>query len=163
EVPALAAEAADLADGNGLVLWQVGRLYYHHNLLADAVVHYERALAAAGENPSWRYDLAIARFYSGDAARAEEDLERGLAVSPQSGSLIYLRSTLGRQTAERNHVDDILGRLASGFARAEDEAGALYALAKELEDLGDYGKAFEALTAGAKKKRSTVRYDPTLF
>ncbi|MGE8280285.1 MAG: tetratricopeptide repeat-containing sulfotransferase family protein [Stenotrophomonas sp.] len=163
EIPALAeAIAADVGD-NGLVLWQLGKLYYHHNLLSDAIGMYERALAVAGDNPAWRYDLGIARFYSGRFEDAEHDLDKVLATSPQSGSVIYLRSTLRKQRPENNHVADLQARLGQGFARAEDEAGALYALAKELEDLGEHERSIDALLAGARKKRSSITYDMSGF
>jgi hypothetical protein len=41
----------------------------------------------------------------------------------------------------------------------DDEAAALYALGKELEDLGEHEKAFDAFAAGAAKKRSLIKYD----
>lgn len=163
EIPALAAQVAAQADGDGRLLWQVGKLYYHHNLLPEAIKHYERALSVVGDNPSWRYDLAIARFYAGDSDRAEQDLNQVLAVTPQAGAVIYLRSTLGRQSRESNHIADIESRLKMGFRSVEDEVGALFALAKEFEDLGEHSKSFTALMEGAKKKRGTIQYDVKAF
>ena len=163
EVPALAAELSGEAEGNALLLWQIGKLYYHHNLLQEAIAHYDRALALAGDHPGWRYDLAVARFYAGDSGPAEADLNKVLAVSPQAGAVIYLRSTLRRQKPESNHVADIEARLKVGFAKDEDEACALYALGKELEDMGEHEKSFAALAAGAKKRRGTLRYDASAF
>ncbi|MFT3757239.1 MAG: sulfotransferase [Pseudoxanthomonas sp.] len=163
EIPALAAELSQHADGDALLLWQLGKLYYHHNLLPDAIEHYGRALAIAGDHPGWLYDRAVAQFYSGAAGPAEEDLNKVLSMSPQAGSVIYLRSTLRRQRPETNHVQDIEARLKAGFAKVEDEACALYALAKELEDLGEYEKSFSALLAGARLKRSTLQYDASSF
>lgn len=142
------------------LLWQLGKFYFNHNRLPEAVRHYERALAASNEEvPAWRYDLAIARFYSGDAAGAEHDLDAVLGVTPHSGSVLYLRSTLRKQTPEANHVDRLENLLQGGFRREEDEVGALYALAKEREDLADHDGAFAALTAGAKKRRGLIDYD----
>ena len=152
----LSAQAGD----DSRLLWQLGKFYSHHNRLPEAVIHYERALdATGGDNHAWRYDLAIARFFSGDAEGAERDLDRILAASAHSGATIYLRSTLRKQTSERNHIADIKGWLNAGFRREEDEAGALYALAKELEDLGQHEDSFAALSAGARKKRGTLQYD----
>ena len=163
EIRALAEEVAMQAEGDGRLLWQVGKLYYHHNFLPQAIAQYERALAVVGDNSSWRYDLAIARFYAGDAVRAEQDLNKVLVATPQAGAVIYLRSTLARQGQGSNHVADIEARLKTGFRKAEDEACALYALAKELEDLGEHKKSFSTLMAGAKKRRSTIQYDASAF
>lgn len=163
EVRLLADQVSAEAGDNKLIRWQLGKLYYHHNFLSEAIVQYEKALAAGPDNPSWRYDLAIARFYAGDADNAEADLNRVLQASPQAGAVIYLRSTLRRQRPDQNNVADIEARLNGNFRSAEDEAGAMYALAKELEDLGEHERAFSVLLAGAKKKRSTIHYDAASF
>ncbi|MBD9479954.1 sulfotransferase [Pseudoxanthomonas sp. PXM02] len=163
EIQSLAEQIAAQAGDDRMLRWQLGKLYYHHNFLREAIGQYEKALATGPDNPSWRYDLAIARFYAGDADDAEKDLNSVLQASPQAGAVIYLRSTLRRQRQDRNHVADIESRLKSPFRTAEDEAGALYALAKELEDLGEHERAFASLLAGAKKKRSAIQYDAAAF
>lgn len=162
EAIALAGELSAQAGGNALLLWQLGKLYYHHNQLLQAISHYERALALEERTP-WRYDLAVARFYAAQTEAAEQDIGKLLAAAPQSGSVLYLRSTLRKQTPADNHVEDLRARLAQGFARTEDEACALYALAKELEDLGEHAESFANLMAGARKRRSTLSYDPSGF
>jgi tetratricopeptide (TPR) repeat protein len=161
EIPPLAEEVARMAEaapGDGTVFWQLGKLYSHHNQLQEAIELYQRALQCS-DRPQWRYDLAAARFFSGDPDAAELDLEGVLAVGPQSGVAIYLRSVLRKWTPERNHVQDLQQRLQRGFGSAEDEACALYALAKELEDLGEDQASFVALQRGAQKKRSMLNYD----
>ncbi|MCD9086557.1 sulfotransferase [Stenotrophomonas sp. SY1] len=163
EIPVLAAEIDAQSPNNGLVQWQLGKLLYHHNLLGEAISHYERALSVGGEDAGWRYDLAIARFYSGDSERAEHDLDKVLEATPQAGSVIYLRSTLRRQSPDRNHVADLEQRLKGEFRSLEEEAGAHYALAKELEDLGDHERSFDALIEGARKKRAAIQYDVSSF
>lgn len=163
EIPALAAEISAEAGSDGLLLWQLGKLYYHHNLLPEAITQYERSLEVGGEHPGRRYDLAIARFYAGQADAAEQDLDAVLAASPQAGAVMYLRSTLRRQREDANHVADLRARLAAGFRKPADEAGVLYALAKELEDLGKHEESFAALSRGAQKQRSTLRYEPSGF
>ena len=161
EIPALAErilEQADREDAPALVYWQVARLYYLHNRLRESIDCYERALRR-DDRPDWSYNLALAQFYAGDAAQAEARLEKLLARSPQAGTAIYLRSVLRRQKPDNNHVDDIRARIAAGFTKPENEAAALYALSKELEDLGEHAQSFEALRAGAARKRSTIQYD----
>ena len=158
EVPALAAEASAQADGNGHLLWQLGNLYYRSNLQADAIAHFKKAHALLGDHPGLLYDMAIAQFFSGDFEQAERDLDKMPRNSPYAGNALYLRATLRRQAPEHNHVEDIERRLKAGFANAENEAAALYALAKELEDLGEYEKSFANLVAATSKKRGTLQY-----
>ena len=161
EIPALAERIlaqATRENAPALVYWQVARLYYLHNRLRESIDCYERALRLE-DRPDWSYNLALAQFYAGDAAQAEAGLEKLLARSPQAGTAIYLRSVLRRQKPEDNHVDDIRARIAAGFAKPDNEAAALYALAKELEDLGEHGQSFDALQAGASRKRAGLQYD----
>lgn len=151
----MAAQAGD----NGHLHWQLGDLCYKTNLQADAIRHFEKAHALIGDHPGLLYDMAVARFFSGDFERAELDLDRAIAVAPQAAQALYLRATLRRQTPERNHVEDIKRRLQEGFRQADDEASALYALSKELGDLGEHENSFAALATGAAKKRGTLRYN----
>lgn len=105
-----------------------------------------------------RYDLALARFYSGDAEQAERDLDSVLSGRKEAGSVLYLRSTVRTQTPERNHVAE-LEALRAIRLPPNDEAGVLYALAKELEDLGEHDQSFSVLERAAKKRRDTFEYD----
>ena len=161
EIPALAAQILVQADGQGgpgLLYWQVAKLYHLHNRLREAIDCYGRALQLE-DRPEWRYDLALARFYAGDIAAAGEDLDALIARAPKAGTAVYLRSVLRRQRQDGNHVADIRARLDSGFLQAENRAAALYALAKELEDLGEHAESFQVLESAARAKRATFTYD----
>ncbi len=159
EIRSLTLRAATLAGKDGALLLQAGKLLYHHNLHAEAIELYERARQQVGDQPGLLYDIAIARFYSGDFEQAERDLNRMLELDPQAGAAMYLRAKLRRQSEQNNHIGAIFQRLNAGFRNAEDEGAALYALAKELEDLGEHEKSFFAVRTGAKMIRSTFRYD----
>ncbi|MFT3791275.1 MAG: sulfotransferase [Rudaea sp.] len=159
EAAALAAEAAQ-ASTDGGVVWQAGKLLNSCNRLDQAVAQYERARSLAGDHPGLLYDLAVARFFHGDFEQAERDLDRVLELQPQAGHALYRRATLRTQTRERNHVADIDRRLTAGIREPAHEAWALYALGKELEDLGQYEASFVAFAAGARKQRGTLaQYD----
>lgn len=159
ELVALAAGIAVRAEGDGPLLVQLGALYQRCNMHADAIAAFAKARALLGERPALLYDLAVSRFFIGDLEEAERDLDLVLAAAPQWGRALYLRARLRRQTPGRNHVAQLERALAAGIPRVEDEVAALYALAKELEDLGDYQRAFSALARGASRKRASLAYD----
>lgn len=159
ELPALMMRIAEQADGDGLLLWRLGKLHYVNNQLEQAIARYQRALTVIGEHPGLLYDLAITRFFRGDFEQAEQVIERLLSVDPKSGQAMYLRATLRRQRPDANHVADIRARLAQGIGHPRNEAAALYALGKELEDLGEHADAFAAFQSGARLLRTTLRYD----
>lgn len=159
EAAEVAAQASSQAHANGPATWQIGNIYNGCNLPADALAQYEQAHRLMGEHPGLLYDMAVVRFFIGDFAGAEANLNTMLGLNPQAGHALYLRSTLRRQTLDHNHINELDGRLKRGFSQPAAEAAALYALAKEQEDLGKGKEAFSALSRAAAKKRSTLQYD----
>lgn len=159
----VAADAIVVAGVDGQALWAIGKIYSKCDDPANARPLYERALAAMGRNPALLYDLALARFHTGDIVGAEKDLEVLLAsapaAAPVTGPALYLRSTLRRQTGADNHIADLEARLRAGFPNPAARAACLYALAKELEDLGQADRSFSTLTEAAALKRQTLNYD----
>lgn len=158
EAIATVAAAADRQPDNGRVQWHAGSLANHCNRPALALEYYAKARALLGEQPGLLYDIAVAQFFTGDFDGAEANLDRMLAMTPAAGHAMYLRATLRRQSHTANHVQDLQARLARGLAPADAEAAALYALSKELADLGEHERAFSTLEAAARTKRSTLQY-----
>lgn len=151
--------AADIgAAGDAQALWAAGNLYSKCNAPEIACGFYEKALEK-GSNPALLYDLAVARFFMGDFAGAEQNLEAVLAAAPNAGHALYLRATVRRQTDASNHIADLEARLSAGFPGDAAQAACLYALAKELEDLGQSDRSFSTLTQAAALQRRTLRYD----
>lgn len=144
-------------DPRGLL--EAGRICSRCDDPAGAAAYFANAKKLGCNEPALLYDLAAAQSFLGRTAQAEENLEAMLASAPESGHALYLRSTLRRQSAERNHVADLQARLKTGFRDPKDAAGCLYALARELEDLEYWEASFDALHRGAKLKRATLRYD----
>lgn len=156
---AAAVDAADQHPDNGRIQWQAGTLINHCNRPGPALDYYRRAGLKLGANPSLLYDTAVSQFFTGDFDGAEANLDRLLSISPLAGHALYLRSTLRRQSTERNHVRELEARLAAGFDQPDAQAAALYALAKELEDLGEHQRSFTVLSRAAEVKRSTLGYE----
>ena len=159
EARQVAVEATNLAGDDGRALWMIGKLYSRCDDPAGALPLYLHAQRTLGSHPVVLHDLAMARFFTGDIAGAEQDLEALLAAAPMTAHALYLRSTLRRQTAAHNHVDDLQRRLVAGFADAAGRATCLFALAKELEDLDQSEQSFTALAEGAVLKRQSIQYD----
>jgi len=154
-----AEEACELAGNDGQALWAVGRVFGQCNDLARASLLYQRALDAGCSDPSLLYDLAVGQFFAGDFAAAESNIDRMLTVAPMAGHAVYRRSTLRRQTLENNHVAELQAKLPTATVNPATQSACLYALAKELEDLGRFAESFTALTEAAAIKRKTLDYD----
>lgn len=147
---AVLAEAAAVADGDPEAAFLIARAYLAADQPADALPLLMRAAAtpAGSRHPALLHDLATSQFFLGHVEAAEASVRSALALAPLFPAAIHLRSTLRRQSAGSNHVDDLRRRLEVA-SDPEARVAVLFALAKELEDLGEHEASFEALSEGA--------------
>lgn len=127
---------------------------------AGALRLYLQAERLAPERAEVQRGLATVYRFVGEIDLAEKACDRAIAADPHDYEMLNLRSTLRRQRPDANHVEELKALLAGGTIR--DWRGAVqvgYALAKELEDLGDYTGAFRYLKAAASVRRRNTRYD----
>lgn len=90
---------------------------------------------------------------------AEREFEWVLARNPNLAHCWWLLSRLRRQTPERNHVARI-GGLIRACNNPQDAALLARALHKELDDIGQFEHAWEALELLCRIKRRLEPYDP---
>ena len=105
------------------------------------------------------FDLAVAEFHLNLPEDAEQHIGTLLQLAPLHPGALHLRSALSKQTPERNHVEDLQGRLAQEPNSPNLATAVGYALAKEYEDLEQYDASFTALNQGAKAYRGTLNYN----
>ena len=131
------------------------RLARHGSLKAAAEVC--RALTARHPRfgPGWRAASSIA-LQMGDAAGALTFSDRALELIP----------TDGRSLLQKAHALRILHRPKEAIETAnkacehiKDDVAALYALAKEYEELGEYACSWTQLEQGARMRRGYLKYD----
>ena len=144
------------AQSDPQLLQHVSQLYTHLNCHEDAARCSRRAATLAPENPGYLYNLSTALIAVGQIEEAEAMLDRVIARAPSDYDAYYNRATLRKQTGARNHVADLDRLLAQ--APAKGEVALNYALAKELEDLGEYARAFLHLQRGASARRKRLSY-----
>lgn len=135
---------------------QVAEAYTHCGRHAEAHRCLTRAAHARPDDPRVLYDLAAADMALGDFAAAESRLDRVIALDPGDCDAWYNRATLRRQTPARNHVAALIEALEHSTPRGEVAIG--YALAKELEDLGEHARAFRYLERAAHTRRRQMSY-----
>ncbi|HUN76529.1 MAG TPA: sulfotransferase [Steroidobacteraceae bacterium] len=104
--------------------------------------------------------VAFAYRALGDISGAEQATAQALESDPRDYELVHLRTSLRQQTPTSNHVTELERMLAQGVSGWRGAVHVGYALAKELEDLGEYERSFSYLKAAATLKRSRTRYDP---
>ncbi len=77
---------------------------------------------------------------------AEPELELAFLLGPSQGDIALELSVLRTQTRERNHLARLISSLKSVTRGSHDHAALEFALYKELEDVGRYDEAWQALT-----------------
>lgn len=136
----------------------LGTLLTHVEQATLAVPYFTRAVRGAPTNVDFRYNLAMGQRMIGDFDAAEANLDIVIAARPDEAQAYSARSDLRRQTRERNHT----AQLEAALRRLRGQQAALpveFALAKELEDLGEYTSAFSHLHTACQSYRARLRYD----
>jgi tetratricopeptide (TPR) repeat protein len=136
----------------------LGTLLTHLEEPQRALRHFEHAVHQAPRNWGFRYNLAMAQRMVGHFDAAELNLDQVIRMRPDDGEAFHARSDLRSQTRERNHVRELeltLSRLTGKRASLP----VAFALAKELEDLGEYSRSFEYLHTACQAYRACLRYD----
>lgn len=147
----IGTEDALTSDTIGCVLARLGD---HQASLAPFIA----AVAAEPDNLEYRYNLAAACGFTGKVEEARLHYEVILAADPGNARAHYALSILSRQTIETNHVDRLVSALA-GTAKPADTLRIRYALAKELEDIGQADRAFAHLSAANAAYKRASGYD----
>ena len=143
--------------GHGRLLQDIGNLYSHLNLHQDAERCYGQAAGRTPGDSRALYNWATCLTALGRLEAAEQTLDRVISLAPEDHDAYYNRSTLRRQTLERNHVPELQSTLLTQSSPAARVALG-YALAKELEDLGRWPESFAALRTAADTRRRVLSY-----
>lgn len=159
-----AAEAAPPADA--LSHDTIGCVYARLGDHAAALPHFAEAVRLTPRNTEYRYNLAVTLNFLGRVDEADAALEALLALAPGEARAHHLLASLRKQSAERNHVVRL--RRMLGQARQGRDCLLLgYALAKELEDIGEPHAALDVLCAANDAHRAVLPYtfarDAALF
>lgn len=142
-VRALSLKVPALLDTLGVIYHQVGDY-------ASAEQVFRQATELAPEHAPYRFNKATLLIASGNLDAAEEELQTCIALDPHCWRAYLTLAHLRKQTPDSNHVP----RLESMVSEPEDPADISaqiclnMALAKELEDLGEYAKSLDHLMRG---------------
>jgi tetratricopeptide (TPR) repeat protein len=154
-----AAERADaLAPRDALTLDTLGVVWSRLGDHGRAVDCFERAVALMPDKPDFHFNLAASLRILGRFDEAERELEAVVRLAPRFYRAHSALADLRRQTPAHNHVPRLEALLAGVGEDVDGELHVRHALAKELEDLGDYAGAFAQLAAGKARKRRTLSY-----
>lgn len=167
EARTAAERAEELAPHDALTLDTLGVVWSRLGDHARAVEAFERAVARTPRNPDFHYNLAASLRILGRFDEAERELETVVGIAPRFYRAHSALADLRKQTTAHNHVAKLEALLDGVGNDVDGELHVRHALAKELEDLGEYARAFSHLAAGKARKRRTLDYtiadDEVLF
>ncbi len=144
-------ERARLAADFGLALSRLG-------LYPEALRQYARAAELEPDDGRHHYNVAAVHRFLGDMDAAETAIARCLELSPDDEDAHLLRAGLRTQTADSNNIAGLEQAHGRAAGDTRKRLRVCYALAKELEDIGEYERAFEFLAEGSSLRRTGLEY-----
>lgn len=133
-------------------------LYSHCEKYAASERLYLRALALKPNDAELHYNLGTILRFTGRLEAAAESFDRSFRLNPKGHESLCLLADVTKQTSDSNHISELKSFLARDNIKVPARIQLQYALAKEYEDLEEWGLSFQALTKGAKLKRQHMRY-----
>ncbi|TAL86044.1 MAG: sulfotransferase family protein [Rhodanobacter sp.] len=120
----------------------------------------KRADAEGLNTPEFRFDFGQALIFNGHLEEGEVELGKSLGLRPSHGLTALALARLHKQTPQDNHLHHLKLQLQRVTQGSEDHAALEFALHKELEDLGHYDEAWDALTRANALMYARQRHDP---
>ena len=138
---------------------QFGKVLGFLGLFEDAKRQYQRACELNPDEIQYCFDLATVFHSLGESNAARLALDRCLELNPDDPNAHLQRASLRTKSDEDNNVAALEAAYSRSADRPKDRVRLCYALAKELEDLGNYTRSFEFLAEGNALRRQGMEYD----
>ncbi|HKY91142.1 MAG TPA: sulfotransferase, partial [Nevskiaceae bacterium] len=126
----------------------------------DAAATYRRAAELNPASPAPWLGLGNTLKTIGRQAEAIEAYRRAIALRPEHSEAWWSLSNLKTLRFTDAEVEAMRSQLASGKLADEARVQFSFALAKALEDRGEYAPAFELYAAANRMRRAREQYDP---
>lgn len=156
---ATAANAAMRCASDAISWQELGSYYSAAGAFPAALASFTRAVELDPRSTDFRFNRATLLRITGELAEAEREYDRLIAQNPGEYEAYYNRADLRRQSQEKNHVAELKSMLDKGVDHPRGEVFVRQALAKELEDLGEYRRSFDQVKRAASLRRQHLHYD----
>jgi len=125
----------------------------------EALPLYRKAISFQPDNAQHHYNAAVLQRSLGEIDSAEHHFDQAIKLNPADYEAYKVRSELRKQSVDKNHVQALERLLQEGIEDKKGRANICYALAKELEDLGEAERSFAYLKQGADNRRRSMQYN----
>ncbi len=152
--------AAALKPGSAQVQVHLGNVQARSGRHAEAIDTFRRAAGLSPDIPSPWIGLGNTLKTIGRQAEAIEAYRHAAALRPQNSEAWWSLSNLKTFRFEDAEVEAMQRVLAEEKLAEESRAQFSFALAKAVEDRGDYARAFDLYAQGNRLRRALEHYDP---
>lgn len=160
--PRSACEAADAAlalqPADASTLDTIGVILSFAGRHTDAQKALEAAVQRAPDNASYWFNLGASAKFNGDFAAAEHAYERAVANDPRMDKALAALAHLRRQPDDSPVIPRLRKRLKGFSGSLQDEMRVTFALAKALDDTGEYAESFDLLANISRRWRAAIDY-----
>ena len=158
-VVALRPDHAPAHHNLAMALNNLGVLLAAAGKLDEAISHYRRALALRPDLADTYNNLGVALVDRGEIDEALRHYERAITLDPANAEAHYNRAEI--RTFRKGDTDFVALEVLAARTDLPEKTKPLphFALAKVLEDIGEYPRAFEHLRRANELKRRQVPYD----
>ena len=152
------AKAVEHNDGNPMVFDAIASVYGLFGDQEEAERWIEKAVAKEPNSVPFLVNLANNQMFMGKLDEAEVSLRKALRFNPRNANAHWTLSNL-RKAKDDQHIKEIERLLENKPHDQRAVAFLCYGLGKELEDLEEWDRAFDAFAKGAAARRTTLDFD----
>lgn len=154
----LADEAASQNVADAHTADTIGVVYSRTGFHEKAIPFYEQAVALDPAPANFHYNLGASLQFAGDFEKAGAAYQAAIERQPDSYRAYSALVSLSRQTPEKNHLDRLRTLFDEQHADPDRALQIGHAIAKTLEDLGQYEESFDWLVRAKRAKRDALGY-----
>jgi len=129
---------------------------------AEALALLDRAKTLGADGAEFRFSRGMQLVFNGRMKEAEAELDACLRMPNAPARATLELARLHKQTPQRNHLDDLARRAKTVAEGSEEHAAIEFARYKELEDLGRYDEAWDALAHANAMMYARHSHDPAV-
>ncbi len=148
----LSVDEADVADTIGVIFSRTG----HHE---RAIPFFEKAITLNADPANFHYNLGASLQFSGEFERAKTAYNAALERDPKLYRAWSSLISLSRQTSEHHHLEILQTLFEDSQTEADASLHIGHAIAKTLEDLGEYAQSLTWLKKAKQKKSKSLNHN----
>ena len=153
------AQQAEQLDSKNPEVWDaVGVVYGLVNEFSDAARTFQRVHELRPDSARNLFNLASMLNFCHQVDESAAAYKKALAIDPKKFIAYWSLSQLKKQSKTHNNIDFLRQQLKRYSTESEAKLHINLALAKELEDIGEYADSFNHLELGMSEKRKQISY-----